>query len=192
MAQRMAQKSAAKPEMWAHCLLGHCYGLWFLCLPAFVRASPSRVRALHTAYHVLREVESRKVVLPDEVSTLLSFGGLERVPGQGVRVGGLSWEAGISCPNPVGKASRETTGYQEPRANCPSLVPPTQVCYRVLMQLCSHYGQPVLSVRVMLEMRQAGIVPNTITYGYYNKVLMQRPVPDICWVGSYDCPSVSL
>lgn len=45
-----------------------------------------------------------------------------------------------------------------------------QVCYRVLMQLCSHYGQPVLSVRVMLEMRQAGIVPNTITYGYYNKV----------------------
>lgn len=38
------------------------------------------------------------------------------------------------------------------------------------MQLCSHYGQPVLSVRVMLDMRQAGIVPNTITYGYYNKV----------------------
>lgn len=39
------------------------------------------------------------------------------------------------------------------------------------MQLCSNYGQPVLSVRVMLEMRRAGIVPNTITYGYYNKVL---------------------
>lgn len=47
---------------------------------------------------------------------------------------------------------------------------PAQVCYRVLMQLCSHYGQPVLSVRVMLEMRRAGVVPNTITYGYYNKV----------------------
>lgn len=44
------------------------------------------------------------------------------------------------------------------------------MCYRVLMQLCSHYGQPVLSVRVMLDMRRAGIVPNTITYGYYNKV----------------------
>lgn len=56
-----------------------------------------------------------------------------------------------------------------------------QVCYRVLMQLCSHYGQPVLSVRVMLDMRQAGIVPNTITYGYYNKVpsgvgVEERPV----------------
>lgn len=30
----------------------------------------------------------------------------------------------------------------------------------------------MLSVRVMLEMRRAGIVPNTITYGYYNKVLL--------------------
>ncbi|GAB5583932.1 DENN domain-containing protein 4B isoform X4 [Prionailurus iriomotensis] len=109
VAQRMAQKSAAVPELWARCLLGHCYGLWFLCLPAYVRSAPSRVQALHTAYHVLRQMESRKVVLPDEV------------------------------------------------------------CYRVLMQLCSHYGQPVLSVRVMLEMRRAGVVPNTITYGYYNK-----------------------
>lgn len=67
VAQRMAQKSATMPELWARCLLGHCYGLWFLCLPAYVRSAPSRVRALHKAYHVLREMESRKVVLPDEV-----------------------------------------------------------------------------------------------------------------------------
>uniref|UniRef100_A0A673TTD9 DENN domain containing 4B n=2 Tax=Suricata suricatta TaxID=37032 RepID=A0A673TTD9_SURSU len=113
VAQRVAQKSAAVPELWARCLLGHCYGLWFLCLPAYVRSAPSRVQALHTAYHVLRQMESRQVVLPDEV------------------------------------------------------------CYRVLMQLCSHYGQPVLSVRVMLEMRRAGIVPNTITYGYYNKAVLE-------------------
>ncbi|XP_044942840.1 DENN domain-containing protein 4B isoform X3 [Mustela putorius furo] len=113
VAQRTAQKSAAVPELWARCLLGHCYGLWFLCLPAYVRSAPSRVQALHTAYHVLRQMESRKVVLPDEV------------------------------------------------------------CYRVLMQLCSHYGQPVLSVRVMLEMRRAGVVPNTITYGYYNKAVLE-------------------
>ncbi|KAB1260895.1 DENN domain-containing protein 4B [Camelus dromedarius] len=117
VAQRMAQKSAAMPELWARCLLGHCYGLWFLCLPAYVRSAPSRVRALHTAYQVLRQMESRKVVLPDEV------------------------------------------------------------CYRVLMQLCSHYGQPVLSVRVMLDMRRAGIVPNTITYGYYNKAVLESKWP---------------
>lgn len=65
----MAQKSATVPELWARCLLGHCYGLWFLCLPAYVRSVPSRVRALHKAYHVLREMENRKVVLPDEVGT---------------------------------------------------------------------------------------------------------------------------
>ncbi|XP_036090795.1 DENN domain-containing protein 4B isoform X3 [Rousettus aegyptiacus] len=117
VAQRVAQKSAAVPELWARCLLGHCYGLWFLCLPAYVRSAPSRVQALHTAYHVLRQMESHKVVLPDEV------------------------------------------------------------CYRVLMQLCSHYGQPVLSVRVMLEMRQAGVVPNTITYGYYNKAVLESKWP---------------
>uniref|UniRef100_A0A5F8GDZ7 DENN domain containing 4B n=1 Tax=Monodelphis domestica TaxID=13616 RepID=A0A5F8GDZ7_MONDO len=117
VAQRVAQKSAAVPELWARCLLGHCYGLWFLCLPAYVRSSSSRVRALHTAYQVLRQMESRKVVLPDEV------------------------------------------------------------CYRVLMQLCSHYGEPVLSVRVMLDMRRAGIVPNTITYGYYNKAVLESKWP---------------
>ncbi|OXB77638.1 UNVERIFIED_CONTAM: hypothetical protein H355_002947 [Colinus virginianus] len=44
-----------------------------------------------------------------------------------------------------------------------------QVCYRVLMQLCGQYGQPVLAVRVLFEMQKAGVDPNAITYGYYNK-----------------------
>lgn len=56
------------------------------------------------------------------------------------------------------------------------LLPP-QVCYRILMQLCGQYGEPVLSVRVLLEMKRAGIVPNTITYGYYNKVTGHAGVP---------------
>lgn len=76
VAQQMAQKSAAVPELWARCLLGHCYGLWFLCLPAYVRSAPSRVQALHTAYHVLRQMESNKVVRPDEVGPVLVPGGL--------------------------------------------------------------------------------------------------------------------
>lgn len=69
VAQQMAQKSAAVPDLWARCLLGHCYGLWFLCLPAYVHSAPSRVQALHTAYHVLRQMESNKVARPDEVRT---------------------------------------------------------------------------------------------------------------------------
>lgn len=51
---------------------------------------------------------------------------------------------------------------------------PLQVCYRILMQLCGQYGQPVLAVRVLLEMKKAGITPNTITYAYYNKVGSSR------------------
>lgn len=67
MAQRVAQKSSAVPELWARCLLGHCYGLWFLYLPTHVRAAPAKLRALQLAYDVLRKMEQHKVVLPDEV-----------------------------------------------------------------------------------------------------------------------------
>lgn len=50
------------------------------------------------------------------------------------------------------------------------------------MQLCGLWGQPVQAVRVLFEMKNAGIQPNAITYGYYNKVreaLMSdtRPMP---------------
>lgn len=46
----------------------------------------------------------------------------------------------------------------------------SKVCYRVLLQLCGQYSQPVLAVRVLFEMKKAGVQPNAITYGYYNKV----------------------
>uniref|UniRef100_A0ABM5F396 DENN domain-containing protein 4B isoform X2 n=1 Tax=Pogona vitticeps TaxID=103695 RepID=A0ABM5F396_9SAUR len=117
VAQRVAQKYSSVPDMWAKCLLGHCYGLWFITLPTYVRAAPSKVRALQTAYEVLKQMETKKVVLPDEV------------------------------------------------------------CYRILMQLCGQYGEPILSVRVLLEMKRAGIVPNTITYGYYNKAILECKWP---------------
>lgn len=96
MAQRTAQKSAAVPELWARCLLGHCYGLWFLCLPAYVRSAPSRVQALHTAYHVLRQMESRKVVLPDEVGACAAAGkeGGCQGPGVGGAVRSVGTEGG--------------------------------------------------------------------------------------------------
>ncbi|KAA0701403.1 DENN domain-containing protein 4B [Triplophysa tibetana] len=117
LAQQKAQKYSAVPDMWSKCLLGHCYGLWFIYLPTFVKAESTKVRALHTAYEVLKHMETRRVVLPDEV------------------------------------------------------------CYRILMQLCGQYGQPVLAVRVLLEMKKAGITPNTITYGYYNKAVLESKWP---------------
>ncbi|XP_063172688.1 DENN domain-containing protein 4B isoform X1 [Candoia aspera] len=117
VAQKVAQKYSSVPDMWAKCLLGHCYALWFITLPAYVRVATSKVQALQIAYEVLKQMETKEVVVPDEV------------------------------------------------------------CYRILMQLCGQYGEPILSVQVMLEMRRAGIVPNTITYGYYNKAILECKWP---------------
>ncbi|XP_070622879.1 DENN domain-containing protein 4B isoform X1 [Erythrolamprus reginae] len=117
VAQKVAQKYSSVPDMWAKCLLGHCYALWFITLPGYVRMATVKVQALHVAYEVLKQMETKEVVLPDEV------------------------------------------------------------CYRILMQLCGQYGEPILSVQVMLEMKRAGIVPNTITYGYYNKAILECKWP---------------
>jgi pentatricopeptide repeat protein len=56
------------------------------------------------------------------------------------------------------------------RMQSAKLTAPDEVCYRVLMQLCGLYHQPVLAVKVFMEMKQAGVQPNAITYGFYNKV----------------------
>ncbi|XP_048118578.1 C-myc promoter-binding protein-like isoform X3 [Alosa alosa] len=117
LAQKVAKKYSSVPQMWSKCLLRHCYGLWFICLPAYVKVCHSKVRALRTAYDVLRKMHTKK------------------------------------------------------------LQPPDEVCYRVLMQLCGQYGQPVLAVRVLFEMKKAGIHPNAITYGYYNKAVLESTWP---------------
>jgi len=38
------------------------------------------------------------------------------------------------------------------------------------MQQCGQYNQPVLVVRVLMEMQRCDITPNAVTYGAYNKV----------------------
>ncbi|XP_038840210.1 C-myc promoter-binding protein [Salvelinus namaycush] len=116
-AQRMAKSHASVPQMWSKCLLRHCYGLWFICLPAYASACHSKVRALRMAYDILRKMQDKKLQAPDEV------------------------------------------------------------CYRVLMQLCGQYSQPVLAVRVLFEMKKAGVQPNAITYGYYNKAVLESTWP---------------
>ncbi|KAB0402322.1 hypothetical protein E2I00_004777 [Balaenoptera physalus] len=110
-AHKLAKRCYTNPPQWAKCLFSHCYSLWFICLPAYVRVSHPKVRALQQAYDVL--IKMRK----------------------------------------------------------------TDVCYRVVMQLCGLWGHPVLAVRVLFEMKTAKIKPNAITYGYYNKVVLESPWP---------------
>nr|XP_020007940.1 C-myc promoter-binding protein-like isoform X4 [Castor canadensis] len=116
-AHKIAKRYSSVPQMWSRCLLRHCYGLWFICLPAYVKVCHSKVRALKTAYDVLKKMQLKKMDPPDEV------------------------------------------------------------CYRILMQLCGQYDQPVLAVRVLFEMQKAGIDPNAITYGYYNKAVLESTWP---------------
>ncbi|KAL2781543.1 DENN domain-containing protein 4C [Daubentonia madagascariensis] len=73
--------------------------------------------------------------------------------------------------------SRHPTGNSI--TNSPALMAKRtkQVCYRVVMQLCGLWGHPVLAVRVLFEMKTAKIKPNAITYGYYNKVVLESPWP---------------
>lgn len=68
-AQRMAKTYSSIPHMWSKCLLRHCHGLWFICLPAYVAACHSKVRALRAAYDVLRMMQDKKLQPPDEVYT---------------------------------------------------------------------------------------------------------------------------
>ncbi|XP_055078371.1 C-myc promoter-binding protein [Periophthalmus magnuspinnatus] len=117
LAQRIAKAHSAMPQMWSKCLLRHCYGLWYICLPGFISSSASKVRALRTSYDLLRKMQDRNLQAPDEV------------------------------------------------------------CYRVLLQLCGQYSQPVLAVRVLFDMKKAGLQPNAITYGYYNKAVLESTWP---------------
>uniref|UniRef100_A0A1A8PH61 DENN/MADD domain containing 4A n=1 Tax=Nothobranchius rachovii TaxID=451742 RepID=A0A1A8PH61_9TELE len=116
-AHKMAKTHSSMPQMWSKCLLRHCYGLWFICLPGLVGNCHSKVRALRTAHDVLRKMQDKKLQAPDEV------------------------------------------------------------CYRVLLQLCGQFSQPVMAVRVLFEMKKAGVQPNAITYGYYNKAVLESTWP---------------
>ncbi|XP_055973073.1 DENN domain-containing protein 4C [Sorex fumeus] len=116
-AHKLAKRCYTNPPQWAKCLFSHCYSLWFICLPAYVKVSHPKVRALQQAYDVLTKMRKTDVDPLDEV------------------------------------------------------------CYRVVMQLCGLWSHPVLAVRVLFEMKTAKIKPNAITYGYYNKVVLESPWP---------------
>uniref|UniRef100_A0A670ZJA8 DENN domain containing 4C n=1 Tax=Pseudonaja textilis TaxID=8673 RepID=A0A670ZJA8_PSETE len=116
-AHKLAKRCYGNCPQWAKFLFSHCYSLWFICLPAYVRLSHPKVRALQQAYEVLIKMKKTDVEPLDEV------------------------------------------------------------CYRVLMLLCGLWGHPVLAVRILFEMKNSGIEPNAITYGYYNKAVLENPWP---------------
>nr|CAD7263014.1 unnamed protein product [Timema shepardi] len=120
-AQKLARKYAALPDLWAKCLLGTCYSLWFIHLPSYAIMSQSKAPAcLRTAYDILVKIHKMKLQTTDEV------------------------------------------------------------CYRVMMQLCGVYSQPVLAVKLLFHMKRCGIQPNAITYGFYNRAVLDSTWPSDC------------
>jgi hypothetical protein len=60
------------------------------------------------------------------------------------------------------------------------LHPLDEVCYRVLMLLCGVYSKPVLAVKILYQMKVNGVRPNAITYGYYNRAVLESHWPTDC------------
>ena len=65
--QKLAQQHHTSPMMWAKCLLGHTYSLWFMILPAYIKHNQQVLKSLNTAYDVLKNMQRAKLKLPDEV-----------------------------------------------------------------------------------------------------------------------------
>lgn len=53
------------------------------------------------------------------------------------------------------------------------LHPADEICYRVMMQLCGVYQRPELAMDVMDQMNRVCMTPNAVTYGHYNKAVLE-------------------
>lgn len=56
-------------------------------------------------------------------------------------------------------------------------VPCDEVCYRVMMQLCGIHSFPVMAVQLLFLMKRAGLQPNALTYGCYNRWVLEANWP---------------
>ncbi|XP_077290378.1 DENN domain-containing protein Crag isoform X2 [Arctopsyche grandis] len=116
-AQVLAMKLSANPEMWARCLLGTCYSLYFILLPCHLMLQPGKEHTLlRYAYELLVKASKLKV-------------------------------------------------------------PCDEVCYRVMMQVCGVHSLPVLAVKLLFLMKRSGVQPNALTYGFYNKCVLEAQWP---------------
>lgn len=52
-----------------------------------------------------------------------------------------------------------------------------EACYRVMMQLCGLNNLPILAVRLYYLMKRTGVQPNALTYGFYNRCVLEAQWP---------------
>lgn len=56
-------------------------------------------------------------------------------------------------------------------------LPCDEVCYRLMMQLCGEHNRPLLAVKLLVLMKKYGIQPNALTYGLYNRCVLEAQWP---------------
>ncbi|UXI19338.1 E3 ubiquitin-protein ligase [Sarcoptes scabiei] len=56
---------------------------------------------------------------------------------------------------------------------------PDEFCYRILMILCCIHNRPALAVKIFLDMKKYEVRLNAITYGYYNKAVLDGDWPNV-------------
>ncbi|CRL08126.1 CLUMA_CG020952, isoform A [Clunio marinus] len=59
-----------------------------------------------------------------------------------------------------------------------------EVCFRIMMQLCGLYNLPILAVRLHYLMKRSGIQPNALTYGFYNRCVLESEWPQETTISS--------
>ncbi|XP_058115826.1 DENN domain-containing protein Crag [Anopheles ziemanni] len=69
------------------------------------------------------------------------------------------------------------TAYDLLSKACKLKVQCDEVCYRIMMQLCGMHNLPVLAVRLHYLMKRSGIQPNALTYGVYNRCVLEAQWP---------------
>ncbi|XP_067639597.1 DENN domain-containing protein Crag isoform X2 [Eurosta solidaginis] len=52
-----------------------------------------------------------------------------------------------------------------------------EFCYRIMMQLCGIHNLPVLAVRLHYLMKRSGVQANALTYGFYNRCVLESEWP---------------
>ncbi|CAI4221129.1 unnamed protein product [Auanema sp. JU1783] len=52
-----------------------------------------------------------------------------------------------------------------------------QVCYRILIELCGEYEEPMMAVKVLHAMHRAGVEQNAVTYGIYHRAVINAQWP---------------
>ncbi|KAM3938347.1 DENN domain-containing protein 4C isoform 2-T2 [Leptodactylus fuscus] len=87
-AHKLARKYSTNANNWPKCLFSHCFSLWFICLPVYVKVSHSKSRALQKSYDALVKMRKTDVDPLDEVCyrVVMQMCGLWENPALAVKV----------------------------------------------------------------------------------------------------------